>query len=233
MSKDGSESGAEPNPTSTRGRAAAEEIIKRFPAANDTDDSDGFRDDTIAMAQVFQAAGLNLAPRLAYVGRKELYDRWGYSSLKVYATNELRLTAKEFSDLMASYTFLETFEQKVLSKPTMPTGAPPPAVIALVAKASQRDDFDEEAYAKARPKLWNPDVSDREKLKLVKETFTPVPVERPKEVIFAGFAKESRRLAKGVAAEPALPKRARELSEELAEVLEAFAKKHPPGPPAP
>ncbi len=67
-------------------------------------------------------------------------------------------------------------------------------------------------------------------VKLVKETFAPVPTERPKEMIFAGFAKESRRLARGVAAQPELPKRARKLSEELAEVLEAFARKHPPDP---
>ena len=93
-----------------------------------------------------------------------------------------------------------------------------------------REDFDEEAYAKARPKLWNPDVPDREKLKLVKETFAPIPFERPKELIFATFAKESRRLAKGVAAQPEVPKRVRELSEELAEALEAFARKHPPDP---
>ena len=90
---------------------------------------------------------------------------WGiarkHSEVKVYAVNELRLTAKEFNDLMASQAFLEKFEQKTLAKPTLPVGAPAPAVLAVVAKASMRDDFDEEAYAKARPKLWDPGPARR------------------------------------------------------------------------
>ncbi len=177
-------------------------------------------------AQRFKSTWVELGRALAEVKRDEGWRGWGFASFDVYCAKELFLRKATVEKLLQSYGFLARHEPALAAAGRAEVAAPPFEVIEVLSRAEAVGQLPEEGWGALRDEVLERPPSPAALSRQLEERWgsppereAPGPEERLRRL---GGAAE--RLARGCAADGAVPEavieRARALADDLRELAQ-------------
>ena len=176
-------------------------------------------------AKRFKASWVELAAILVRVRREQSYKQWDHPTFETYCARELFIKPATAQKLTRGYAFLEKHERELMSQPLDKIEPPPFEVIEVLARAEEREQFNDADYARLRDDIWKSEGTAQDRARTMLEQFPPLPPPpAPPATVLKRYAHSVSRLYDEVKPNRQVPAALKERLAALVQDFEELAK---------